>query len=215
MARNKRAGEGCSNQPPALRYRGDDEATSAPPRSPSPASSNPFDDLDEGTRDLIRSLYQEEDEACNNYAEETKKTGRLEAHLEAASEDMALTARAQLITDARVAVLESQVWVLYAAAITATEVVNAQGDTVAACLQYTPNHVWDVSDYGVHRGAAIALAVVETLSENYLQTLHPIFPKGKAREDFEELIDNLDKVSTAISAEFSLDAVISNVLADE
>ena len=90
-------------------FYGDDEATSAPPRSPSPASSNPFDDLDEGTRDLIRSLYQEEDEACNNYAEETKKTGRLETHLEAAraaqaaSEDMALTARAQLITDARVA----------------------------------------------------------------------------------------------------------------
>ena len=54
-----------------------------------------------------------------------------------------------------------------------------------------------------------------TLSENYLQTLHPIFPKGEAREDFEEIIDNLDEVSTTISAEFSLDAVISNVLADE
>ena len=34
----------------------DDEASSAPRRLPSPSSSNPFDDLDEGTRDFIRDL---------------------------------------------------------------------------------------------------------------------------------------------------------------
>ena len=56
--------------------------------------------------------------------------------------------------------MESQVWALYAAAITATEAVNTQDDTVAARLQYTPNHVWYVANYGVHRGAAVALAVV-------------------------------------------------------
>ena len=59
--------------------------------------------------------------------------------------------------------MESQVWALYAAAITATEAVNAQDDTVAARLQYTPNHVRYVADYGVHRGAAVALAVVDTV----------------------------------------------------
>jgi len=62
-----------------------------------------FDDLDEGTRNLIWSLYREKDEARTNYAEETKKTSRLEAQLTVV-EDMALTARAQLVaTDARVA----------------------------------------------------------------------------------------------------------------
>ena len=70
--------------------------------SPS-SSSNPFDDLDEGTRDLIRSLYREKDEARENYAEETKKTSRLEDQLVVAK-DTTLTARAQLITaDARLA----------------------------------------------------------------------------------------------------------------
>jgi len=52
---------------------------------------------------LIRDLYREKDEARNNYAEETKKTSRLEAQLVVA-EDMAKTAHAQLVTaDARVA----------------------------------------------------------------------------------------------------------------
>ena len=46
---------------------------------------------------LIRDLYREKDETCNNYAEETKKTSRFEAQLVVA-EDMALTARAQLVT---------------------------------------------------------------------------------------------------------------------
>ena len=58
---------------------------------------------DEETRNLIWSLYREKDEARTNYAEETKKTSRLEVQLTVA-EDMALTARAQLVaTDARVA----------------------------------------------------------------------------------------------------------------
>jgi len=81
----------------------DNEAASALPRSPPSSPSNPFDDLDEGTRNLIRSLYQEKDEARENYAEETKKTSQLEAQLETA-DNMAVTAQAQLAAvDARVA----------------------------------------------------------------------------------------------------------------
>ena len=81
----------------------DDEASSAPPRSHSPSSSSPFDDLDKGTKDFIQTLLREKDKARQNYAEETKKTSRLEAQLTVV-EDMALTARAQLVaTDARVA----------------------------------------------------------------------------------------------------------------
>ena len=87
----------------------DDEASSAPHHSPSPSSSNLFDDLDEGTKDFIRTLLREKDEARQNYAEETKKTSRLEDQLVVA-EDMALTTRTQLITaDARVACQSSVV----------------------------------------------------------------------------------------------------------
>jgi len=57
--------------------------------------------------------------------------------------------------------------------------------------------------------------MMQTLSGNDLWTLHPIFPKGEAREDFKELADDLGVVATAISEDVSLDAVISNVFVDE
>ncbi|RLM73503.1 hypothetical protein C2845_PM15G04200 [Panicum miliaceum] len=110
----------------------DDEASSAPPRSPPSSLLNPFDDLDEGTRNLIRDLLREKDEARHNYSKETKKTSRLEAQL-ATAEDMAQTARAQLLAS------DSRVQALLGAAATATEAVNARGDAVAARLQDIPN----------------------------------------------------------------------------
>ena len=108
-----------------------------------------------------------------------------------------------------------QVQALHAATAIATEAVNVRDDTIAARLQDIPNYVREVTGYGVHRGATVALAVVQILSGNDLRTLHPIFPEGEAREDFEELVDDLGVVATAIEEEVSLDAVISNVLADE
>ena len=93
--------------------------------------------------------------------------------------------------------------------------MNAQGDTVVACLQDVRNRVREIAGHGVHRGAAVTLAVVQTLSENDLRTLHPICPEGEAREDFEQLIDDLGVVATTIKEEVNLNAVISNVLADE
>ncbi|RLM69761.1 hypothetical protein C2845_PM17G02720 [Panicum miliaceum] len=169
-------GEGSSNLPLALRRRGDDKASSAPRHSPPSSSSNPFDDLDEGTYNLIKDLLQEKDEARHNYSEETKKTSRLEAQL-ATVEDIAQTARAQLVTaDSRVA---------------------------GSC------------GHGVHRGATVALAMVRTLSRNDLRTLHPIFPEGEAREEFEDLIEDLDVVASSISEEVSLGVVISKVFADK
>ena len=89
--------------------------------------------------------------------------------------------------------------------------VNAQGDTVAARLQDVPNHVQVVIGHGVHRGTAVALAMVQTLSRNDLRTLHPIFPEGEEREEFEELVDDLDIVATAIAEDVNIDSVISNI----
>jgi len=57
--------------------------------------------------------------------------------------------------------------------------------------------------------------MVQTLSGNDLQTLHPIFPEGEGQEDFEELVDDLGIVASTIGEEVSLDAVVSNFLADE
>lgn len=210
----------------------DDEASSVPPRSLSSSKQeHPFDDLDEGIKNLIRALLREKDEACQNYAEETKKTSLLEDQLVVA-EDMALTTRAQLVAaDARVAcksfwsmkqlskalnlcswflffflVLESQLQTLHAAAVTATEAVNARGDTVATHLQDVPNCVREVAGHGVQRGAAVALTMAQTSSGNDLWTLHPIFLEGEAQEVFEELADDLGVVATAIAKDVSLDS---------
>ena len=111
--------------------------------------------------------------------------------------------------------MESQVEALYAATVTPIEAVKAQGDTIAARLQDIPARVREVTSHGVHRGAAVALAMVQTLSGNDFQTLHPIFPEGEAWEVFEELVDDLGVVATAISDEVNIDNVINNVFADE
>ena len=95
------------------------------------------------------------------------------------------------------------------------EALNARGDTVAARLQDIPNHVWEVADHGVHQGAAVAFAVVQTLSGNNLWALHPVFHEGEAREEFKELVDDLGVFATTIGEEVSIDGVISNVLANE
>ena len=111
--------------------------------------------------------------------------------------------------------MESQVQALHAAAYTATEAVNARGGTIAARLQDIPNRIQEIAGHGVHQGAAMALAVVQTLSGNDLRTLHPIFPEGEAREEFNELVDDLGMVATAITEDVRLDAVISNVFAED
>ena len=61
----------------------------------------------------------------------------------------------------------------------------------------------------------MALAVVQTLSGNDLRTLQPIFREGEAREEFNELVDDLGMVATAITEDVRLDAVISNVFAED
>ena len=80
-----------------------DEVLIAANRPPSPESENPFDDLDEGTRNLIRDLLCEKDEARQNYYKETKKTHHLEVQLEVARTEQVIV-RAQLTAvDSRVA----------------------------------------------------------------------------------------------------------------
>jgi len=81
--------------------------------------------------------------------------------------------------------LESLVQTLQAAARTATEAVNARGDTVAARLQDIPNRIHEIAGHGVHQGAAITIAVVQNMSGSDDRTFHPVFPQGVEREEFE------------------------------
>ena len=107
--------------------------------------------------------------------------------------------------------MESQVEALYAATVTPIEAVKAQGDTIAARLQDIPAHVREVTGHGVHRGATVTLSMVQTLSGNDLQTLHPIFPEGEGREDFEELAEELDVVAGSISIEINKQTIVNMV----
>ena len=111
--------------------------------------------------------------------------------------------------------LESQVQALLDAAHTVTESVNARGGTVAARLQNIPDHVREIAGHGVHLGAVVTIVVVRTMSGSYYRTFHPVFPEGKEREEFDELVDNLSVVADAIAEDVSLDAVISNVFGEE
>ena len=74
----------------------EDEASSAPPRFPSPAPASPFHGVDE-TRELIWALLHEKDEARANYSAETKETEHLKVWLEVAQ---AGQAAAKNVTDA-------------------------------------------------------------------------------------------------------------------
>ena len=111
--------------------------------------------------------------------------------------------------------LESQLQALYAAAASTTDVVNAQGNTVAGCLQDIPDCVREVTGHEVREGATIAPAVVQTRFRNDLWTLHPAFPEDEEQADFEELVGDLDMDASIIGGEVDTNALISNVFADE
>ena len=95
--------------------------------------------------------------------------------------------------------------------------MNARGDTIAARLQDIPNRIREVAGHGVLRGAAVALATAQFETGHDLLQVEPFrFPLGS--EDwwaFEELADDMEMAATAISADVSIEAVISNVFADD
>jgi hypothetical protein len=94
--------------------------------------------------------------------------------------------------------------------------VKARGSTVAARLRNIPTSVKEVAGHGAHEGAASAIAVVSTMFGADYRQWEPIFPEwGAAREDFEELVDDLCYVADAIIDNVSLDGVISNHFGEE
>ena len=61
-----------------------------------------------------------------------------------------------------------------------------------------------------------AIAVVSTMSGADFRQWEPVFPEwGTAREDFDELVDDLSFVTDAIVNDVSLDGVVSNLFGGE
>ena len=93
--------------------------------------------------------------------------------------------------------------------------MNARGDTVAARLEDIPLRVREVAAHGVRQGAAVALASACVRTGQDLRLMEPVFPEGEAREEFEELVDDLSMVASTIAKDVSIEAVIGNVFADD
>ena len=90
------------------------------------------------------------------------------------------------------------------------------GSTVVARLRNIPTRVKEVAGHGVHTGAATAIAVVSTMSGADFRQWEPVFPEwGIAREDLDELVDDLLFVADAIVDDVSLDGVVSNLFGEE
>ena len=112
--------------------------------------------------------------------------------------------------------MEAQVQTLLDASQVAIDSVNARGSTVAARLRNIPARVKEVAGHGVHTGAARAIAVVFTMSGADFRQWEPVIPEwGVAREDLDELVDDLRFVGDAIVDDVSLDGVVSNLFGEE
>jgi hypothetical protein len=81
-------------------------------------------------------------------------------------------------------VLESQVQALHATAATATNTVNAWGDTIVAHLQDIPSCVREVAGHGVRQGSTVALAIVQNQTCCDLRLMELIFLEGEEQEEF-------------------------------
>jgi hypothetical protein len=73
-----------------------------------------------------------------------------------------------------------------------------------------------VACHGAHKGGARAIVVVSTMSGVDYWQWEPVFPEwGAAREDFEELVDDLYFPADAIVGDVSLDGVVGNLFGAE
>ena len=95
--------------------------------------------------------------------------------------------------------------------------MNARGDIVVARLRDIPRRVQKVARHGVCRGAAVALVIAQYQSGHDILQVEPVnLPLGgKDWWAFEELADDMEMATTAISKDISIEAIIDNVFADD
>ena len=98
----------------------------------------------------------------------------------------------------------------------AIDSVNARGSIVAARLRNISARVNQVACHEAHEGTARAIAVVSTMSRADYRQWEPIFREwGAAREDFEELVDDLCFPADVVVSDVSLDGVVGNLFGEE
>jgi hypothetical protein len=97
--------------------------------------------------------------------------------------------------------LEMELQTLCQVMVTATGYMRAQGERLEEHLLDVPKHISDAVEYGVRRGATIALTAAHVWSSYELHFLIS-FLEGKEATDHERLIEDFDKAMDTIT--FSL-----------
>ena len=87
---------------------------------------------------------------------------------------------------------------LQLAANVATDVVNARGSSIAACLQDVPVHVWEIALHGVRHGAAVALTAAQVQTGYELHAMEIGFPMGDGPREHEDLLEEFTMAVEAV-----------------
>lgn len=107
--------------------------------------------------------------------------------------------------------LETELQGLHQAADTATGYVRARDGHREERLLDIPNRVRVTVEFGIHRGAAVALAVAQVRTGFELRHLVG-FSEGKAAADHDELIEGFDDAANAVVAKVPTMEVIREAL---
>jgi hypothetical protein len=89
--------------------------------------------------------------------------------------------------------------------------MRTKGECLEERLLDILEHVRDVEEYGVQRGAAVALATAQVRSGHELCFLVG-FLEGEGVADHERLIEDFDEAADAIAAEVPAEEVILKAL---
>jgi hypothetical protein len=94
---------------------------------------------------------------------------------------------------------------------TTTGYMHAWGKRLGKCLLDIPKHVRDVVEYGVHRGAIVALVAAQVRSSHELHYLVG-FPEGEGVTNHERLIKDFAEAANAVATEVPTEEVILEAL---
>jgi hypothetical protein len=92
--------------------------------------------------------------------------------------------------------------------------VNAKGTLLVDRLQDIPNRFREVATHGVRHGAATALAITQIRTGQELHFLQHVFLDGDESADYDELVDDFERVAETISNNIDADGVVNKVFYD-
>jgi hypothetical protein len=89
--------------------------------------------------------------------------------------------------------------------------VCARGERLKECLLDIPERIRDVVEYGIHRGAGVALVEAQVWWGHELYFLVGIL-KGEGAADHERLVEDFDEAADAVATEVPAGEVIPKAL---